>query len=60
MVTFILFVVLFLAITIGRLGYVCPVEVAPFLQEFVRQWCVTKYFLIYFSLLSSNFIEYTV
>lgn len=30
----------FLAITIGRLGYVCPVEVAPYLQEFVRQWCV--------------------
>uniref|UniRef100_T1GZD4 Transportin-1 n=1 Tax=Megaselia scalaris TaxID=36166 RepID=T1GZD4_MEGSC len=25
------------AITIGRLGYVCPVEVAPYLQEFVRQ-----------------------
>ncbi|XP_055382559.1 transportin-1 [Condylostylus longicornis] len=29
------------AITIGRLGYVCPVEVAPFLQEFVRQWCTS-------------------
>lgn len=29
------------AITIGRLGYVCPVEVAPYLQEFVRQWCTS-------------------
>ncbi|EEB14578.1 transportin-2, putative [Pediculus humanus corporis] len=28
------------AITIGRLGYVCPVEVAPHLQQFVRQ-CVS-------------------
>lgn len=40
---------LFLAITIGRLGYVCPVEVAPYLQEFVRQWCV---------IFSLNFIFY--
>jgi hypothetical protein len=30
-----------LAITIGRLGYVCPHDVAPLLQQFVRQWCVT-------------------
>jgi len=29
------------AITIGRLGYVCPVEVAPYLQDFVRQWCTS-------------------
>lgn len=35
-----------LAITIGRLGYVCPVEVAPYLQDFVRQWCVTNLFSI--------------
>ncbi|KAF6216915.1 hypothetical protein GE061_001266, partial [Apolygus lucorum] len=27
------------AITIGRLGYVCPHDVAPMLQHFVRQWC---------------------
>ncbi|XP_052892868.1 transportin-1 isoform X1 [Anopheles moucheti] len=27
------------AITIGRLGLVCPLEVAPSLQQFVRQWC---------------------
>lgn len=27
------------AITIGRLGYVCPQDVAPMLQQFVRQWC---------------------
>jgi len=29
------------AITIGRLGYVCPHEVAPLLQQFVRQWCTS-------------------
>jgi len=27
------------AITIGRLGYVCPAEVAPSLPQFVRKWC---------------------
>lgn len=27
------------AITIGRLGYVCPQDVAPLLAQFVRQWC---------------------
>ncbi|XP_029832022.1 transportin-1 [Ixodes scapularis] len=27
------------AITIGRLGYVCPEEVAPMLQQFIRPWC---------------------
>ncbi|XP_052073845.1 transportin-1-like isoform X1 [Mytilus californianus] len=27
------------AITIGRLGLVCPPEVAPMLQQFIRQWC---------------------
>jgi hypothetical protein len=32
---------LILAITIGRLGLVCPMDVAPSLQQFVRQWCVT-------------------
>ncbi|MGH0181004.1 UNVERIFIED_CONTAM: hypothetical protein FKN15_005558 [Acipenser sinensis] len=26
------------AITIGRLGYVCPQEVAPMLQQFIRPW----------------------
>ncbi|XP_044734590.1 transportin-2 [Chrysoperla carnea] len=29
------------AITIGRLGYVCPYEVAPLLQQFVRPWCTS-------------------
>lgn len=29
------------AITIGRLGLVCPKEVAPHLQHFVRQWCTS-------------------
>lgn len=29
------------AITIGRLGFVCPQEVAPQLQQFIRPWWVT-------------------
>ncbi|KAI3359256.1 hypothetical protein L3Q82_002775 [Scortum barcoo] len=29
------------AITIGRLGYVCPQEVAPQLQQFIRPWCTS-------------------
>ena len=29
----------FVAITIGRLGFVCPKEVAPYLQQFIRPWC---------------------
>lgn len=29
---------LYLAITIGRLGFVCPEEVAPMLQQFIRPW----------------------
>ncbi|XP_022254384.1 transportin-1-like [Limulus polyphemus] len=29
------------AITIGRLGYVCPEEVAPMLQQFIRPWCAS-------------------
>uniref|UniRef100_A0A6B2EC29 Transportin-1 n=1 Tax=Phlebotomus kandelakii TaxID=1109342 RepID=A0A6B2EC29_9DIPT len=29
------------AITIGRLGLVCPLDVAPLLQQFVRQWCTS-------------------
>ena len=29
------------AITIGRLGLVCPPEVAPMLQQFIRQWCTS-------------------
>ena len=28
------------AITIGRLGLVCPAAVAPMLPQFIRQWCV--------------------
>lgn len=32
---------LFLAITIGRLGYVCPEEVAPRLPEFICKWCTS-------------------
>lgn len=27
------------AITIGRLGYVCPHQVAPYLKEFAKPWC---------------------
>jgi len=29
------------AITIGRLGFVCPAEVAPSLPQFVRKWLET-------------------
>ena len=33
-----------IAITIGRLGLVCPQDVAPHLHQFIRQWCVTFFF----------------
>ncbi|CAG0890893.1 unnamed protein product [Darwinula stevensoni] len=29
------------AITIGRLGYVCPDDVAPYLGQFIRPWCMS-------------------
>ncbi|RMB90075.1 hypothetical protein DUI87_33530 [Hirundo rustica rustica] len=29
------------AITIGRLGFVCPQEVAPMLPQFIRPWCTS-------------------
>ena len=29
------------AITIGRLGLVCPHDVAPSLPQFIRQWCTS-------------------
>ena len=29
------------AITIGRLGLVCPNEVAQYLQQFIRPWCTS-------------------
>ena len=29
------------AITIGRLGLVCPQEVAPYLPQFIGMWCST-------------------
>ena len=29
------------AITIGRMGFVCPAEVAPSLNNFVRPWCTS-------------------
>ena len=35
-----LLIVVFLAITIGRLGLVCPQEVAPLLPQFIQKWCV--------------------
>lgn len=37
-----------IAITIGRLGLVCPQEVAPVLHQFIRQWCVTLIFYYFF------------
>lgn len=33
-------VIVSIAITIGRLGLVCPHTVAPMLQQFIRQWFV--------------------
>lgn len=33
----------FLAITIGRLGLVCPQEVAPLLPQFIQKWCVSVF-----------------
>lgn len=56
------------AITIGRLGYVCPQEVAPQLQQFIRPWWVmyqhdyhlneikTFCFLIFWSKSQKNFL----
>ena len=35
-----------IAITIGRLGLVCPQDVAPHLHQFIRQWCVTFPFFL--------------
>ena len=29
------------AITLGRLGYVCPADVAPYLSQFIRIWCTS-------------------
>nr|CAB3267152.1 transportin-1 [Phallusia mammillata] len=29
------------AITIGRLGFVCPADVAPMMQQFTRPWCTS-------------------
>ena len=43
-----------IAITIGRLGLVCPQDVAPHLHQFIRQWCVTFFF--FFTLLVLLFI----
>jgi hypothetical protein len=47
-----------LAITIGRLGLVCPAEVAPNLQQFIRQWSVL--ILIYFSFQFFNLFCFSV
>ena len=44
------------AITIGRLGLVCPAEVAPMLQQFIRQWCVPILFLIFSSRFISSYL----
>ena len=40
---------MFLAITIGRLGLVCPQEVAPLLPQFIQKWCVSVFFLLFTS-----------
>ena len=36
-----LYFLLLTAITIGRMGYVCPNEVGPSLNQFVRPWCTS-------------------
>jgi len=47
-----------LAITLGRLGYVCTRDVAPHLEEFAQRWSVSFYyyiltiFFIYFIIMS--------
>lgn len=35
------------AITIGRLGYVCPQEVAPMLPQFIRPWWEMVWFWVW-------------
>eukprot|EP00053_Salpingoeca_punica_P016079 m.149929 g.149929 ORF g.149929 m.149929 type:complete len:650 (-) comp16870_c2_seq1:1041-2990(-) len=30
-----------IAITLGRLGYVCPAELAPHLRTFIHPWCIS-------------------
>ena len=42
---------MFLAITIGRLGLVCPQDVAPLLPQFIQKWCVLLFFSLLFVLL---------
>ena len=42
----------FLAITIGRLGLVCPQEVAPLLPQFIQKWCVLVFSFYLLVLLS--------
>lgn len=37
------------AITIGRLGYVCPQDVAPMLSEFIRPWYVLIVVVFFYS-----------
>ena len=48
MLTLIFFIGFVAAITIGRLGYVCPEEVAPSLQQFIRPWFgnLFKFFVV--------------
>lgn len=41
---------IFLAITVGRLGLVCPPDVAYMLPQFVRPWCVIFFIIFYYSL----------
>ena len=47
-----LLIVVFLAITIGRLGLVCPQEVAPLLPQFIQKWCVLVFTFFLLVLLS--------
>ena len=53
-----LLIIVFLAITIGRLVLVCPQEVAPLLQPFSEEWCVLVFLFIYILLLLCFFFVF--
>ena len=37
-----------IAITLGRLGFVCPHDVAPHLQQFAQRWSVFATYFFFF------------
>ena len=50
----------FLAITIGRLGLVCPQEVAPLLPQFIQKWCVLVFLFIYMTCVAFIVVVFVV